>query len=173
MAFEVEIGDGSETANSYASVAEFQAYWDDRGFDYSPFAPDAKIEQALVKATDYIDQTNRFLFRGHPKTSEQALCFPRCYLYDFRGQLIEGVPTRVKYATIEYAKRVLEGTELYPDPETDATGQLILKKREEVGPIVEDTTYSESGVVTIKPFPAADSLLDEFIVRGSNRTIRG
>lgn len=172
MAFVVEDGSGLEDSNSYASVEDFKLYWDDRGYDYTEFAPDALIEEALVRATDYIETNYGLSFKGIQLTSAQALSWPRSYVYDRRGCLIEGIPVKLKQATFQYAKRALTA-DLQPDPEVDSTGQLVLEKEEEVGPLKERTKYSESGLVFItKPFPAADTLLQEFTNSSNGRTIR-
>lgn len=172
--FTPEDGSGLDDSNSYATVTEFKTYFDDRGFDYSSFAPDDIIEEALVRATDYIETTYGPVFKGIPLTSTQALSWPRGYVWDRLGTYIEGIPTKLKQATIQYAKRALT-SDLQPDPEIDSSGQMILEKEEEVGPIKERTKFSESGIVfSIKPYPSADALLQELVNSGnSGRTIRG
>jgi hypothetical protein len=84
------------------------------------------------------------------------------------------IPTAVKQAQMEYALRSLTGT-LMPDPITDTTGGFVTMKREKVGPIEEETRYSETrGRTTIPPYPGADRilLLSGLVVSAANRSIR-
>jgi hypothetical protein len=74
MAFTVENGTGLADANSYITIAEFRAYWTDRGVDYQSHT-DAQVQGYCILATQYID--GRYSFKGHPTTSTQALDFPR------------------------------------------------------------------------------------------------
>ena len=171
MAFTVEDETGLATANAYISVAEFEAYWDDRGFVHSSYNSAAK-QTAIIKATDYIENRYRTRFKGSREFNEtQNLSFPRVRLYDEDGNLVSGLPKRLKYATAEYAKRALIA-ELAPDPTVDDTGQRVVRKREKVGPIEEETQYVEAGAINIfKPYPAADLLLQEYIAP-AGRTMR-
>lgn len=171
--FILEDGTGLEDSNSYVDEDEFRAYFLDRGTDYTATV-DATIQAALIRATDYIDTNNREAFRGYPLVVTQALCFPRSCLYStfYPYPFIEGIPVRLKYATIEYAKRALTG-ELQPDPEINDSGQLVLSHSEAVGPIKESFTFSEAGILyTIRPYPSADNYLSEFLSQGGHRTIR-
>lgn len=171
MAFTVEDETGLEDANAYISLAEFKAYWDDRGYDYSSIT-DENIQIAIIKATDYIENRYRKRFRGTREFTAQALSFPRLRLYDEDGRLVEGLPTRLKNATAEYAKRAITA-ELAPDPTIDDRGQKVTRFREKVGPIEEETQYSEAGGIAIyRPYPAADALLQEYIMPAGGRTMR-
>lgn len=94
---------------------------------------------------------------------EQPLSFPRVGLYTRDGTAVVGVPLKVRQATAEYAERALSAT-LAPDPTVDATLVPVLAKREKVGPIEEETTYAIGGLpVLIKPYPAADRLLADYV----------
>jgi hypothetical protein len=167
MAFVVEDGTGTvPTANSYASVAEFKAYWDDRDFNYTGFS-DTLIQHALIKATQYIEWRFRHRFRGIRSVyspTPQPLSFPRLCLWVF-CVLVTGVPDGVKQATSEYAKRVLTtNPDLQPDPGGyDATGQLIGITIVKVGPIEKHTTYEAGTGPVVREYPYADGLLADFI----------
>jgi len=63
MAFTVEDGTGVKSANSYASLAFFKAYFDDRKEDATSI-DDPDIENLLVAATDYIDTRWGRRFKG-------------------------------------------------------------------------------------------------------------
>lgn len=163
MSFEVEDGTGENPdANSYVSVADFKAYWDSRGFDWTVYVPDAKLERALVQATDYIELINRNNFKGCRLLDEQPLSWPRAYAFWGTMELTE-VPAQLKKATFEYAKIALtSSTGLIPVPQsTDASGQVIQETYKKMGPIEKRTVY-ETGTA-LKPYPAADRLLSELL----------
>lgn len=73
--------------NSYATVAEATAYFDERLWsdDWYEFNIDQQA-QALITATKAVD---RLTFKGRKKSITQVLKFPRCY------ELIESPPTVV------------------------------------------------------------------------------
>lgn len=174
MAFVVEDGTGTNpAANSYVSLAEFSAYWDDRGFDYSIYSTPA-IQRALVQATDYIEQNNHGLWKGYILEEDQPLQWPREYVY-VNCVEADPVPRQLKYATFEYAKRVLtsETGELQPDPEDrDESGQLVEKKFEKIGPIETDTTYIVGSGASIRAYPAADRWLLPLLRWSGGGTVR-
>jgi hypothetical protein len=155
MAFTVEDGTGVEDANSYASFADWTAYWDDRGT--APSTVEADVEKALVRGADYM--SIRYRFRGRKLTEEQGLDWPRCGARDADGVYLEGVPEVVVRANIELAARALEG-DLAPDPTTDASGQTVVSSRVKVGPIERESTFNGGGSATwVKPYPAVDRML--------------
>lgn len=160
MSFVVEDGTSKTDANSYASVSFADAYFEDRGnAAWAAAASDDAKEQALVRATDYLE--TRFRFIGDKFDEEQALHFP----------VDEGeIPVNLKKATCEYALRALSAP-LAPDPTTDERGLQVTSKTEKVGPLEESTTYAAYSVSVFKPYPAADALLRGLVVN-NRRTIR-
>jgi len=170
VAFTVEDGTGVAGANAYISVAEAKAYWDDRGFAYGSYS-DPQIQVAIVKATDYIEQRYRLRFKGLRESSDQPLSFPRIYLYDANGTLVSGVGARLKAATAEYAQRALSST-LAPDPAIDDTNQVLARKRQKVGPIETDTTFTGGVAAAFRPYPTADALLEEYLSPSGGRVYR-
>jgi len=104
--------------------------------------------------------------------AEQHLVFPRSGLYTTDGAEVIGVPLKVRKATAEYAVRALAAT-LSPDPTWDARFQAVASYKTKVGPIEEETHYGAGGAISaMKPYPAADALLEEFIEAGGG-VIRG
>jgi hypothetical protein len=102
---------------------------------------------------------------------QQPLEFPRLALYDKAGNLVEGIPDRLREATFEYAYRANTAA-LAPDPTVDATGLQVTGNRTRVGPIETDLKYAENSTIRItKPYPAADRLLQEYVT-GGNTVIR-
>lgn len=159
MTFSVETGLGTDpTANSYASVAEFRAYWLDRGFDTAPFL-DAAVQVALVKATDYLEERFLHYWIGYqllPGT--QPLGWPRQCVY-LDCVLLPALPTQIKRAVNEYAKRALTA-ELMPDPtDTDATGMVLKNSTVKVGPIEKTVGYLGVNARITKAYPSADAWL--------------
>ena len=93
----------------------------------------------------------------------QPLSFPRVNLYGRDGQLITGIPERLKWATIEYGIRAV-AAELFQDPTVDDTGRSVIRNLERVGPIETEVEYAEGAGVQqlIKAYPAADKWLSEY-----------
>lgn len=173
MAFTVEDGTGVAGANAYIEVAFADAYFTDRGVT-AWTGDNATKQAAIIKATDYIETRWGDKFKGSPEHLDprQPLGFPRACLYDRAGQLVEGIPEKLKKATAEYALRALSG-ELMPDPTVDASGAMVIGNRQKVGPIETEVTYAASmGVKTLKPYPAADRLLSEYVHGAGARAVR-
>lgn len=157
----VEDGTGKVDANSYVSVEEASAYFTlrNRSIQWSSLSAEQQIAN-LVEATDYIESVYGSRFKGYPKTKEQALSFPRV------DSGLADMPRQLKAATFEYAYAAAQGP-LLPTPEVDETGQVLLKKVEEVGPVKEETTYQSGGastVLRVRPIPAGDTQM-KFLIR--------
>lgn len=92
---------GSESANSYVTLAEANTYLEAH-LDASIWAPidDERKKAALVAATREIDTKQ---FAGRRDLQEQSLAWPRTGLYDYDSYLLTGVPAKLKYATCELA----------------------------------------------------------------------
>jgi hypothetical protein len=165
MAFIAENGSGVPGANSYAEAADADDYFADRGVAAWLGSSTVK-EQALIRATDYVDKTNARAWRGLRSGTTQGLSWPRMGAVDDDGFDIVGLPPKLQEAVFEYALRALTA-DLLPDP-TD--GPDVIVKRSKVGPIEEETHYS-GGATQIKPYPAADELLRGLKRRGG-RAVR-
>lgn len=158
-------------ANSYLTVAEFKAYQDDRGGDYSAYS-DPQISVALIKATDYVD--TRFRYAGKKRLGrDQTTEWPRTSVWDRDRFYVNDVPLEIKEATAEYAFRALTTT-LAPDPDQSDTGARIQSKTETVGPLSESVTYVAGAGYTLPKYPAADQkLLKSGFVRTGGTLARG
>jgi len=172
MALTVETGSGLANAESYASVAEFKAYAALVGFDYTtPAYTDTQIEQALRKATTWIDAKYRDQYQGTWTVSTQALEWPRTgVLYRREAVNAYSVPAKLKNALCEAAWRELTVSGgLSPD----AFGDAI--KRDRVG---DTETEFRGGAVNARPWlPVIDDLLSG-LLKGTatayvGRAIRG
>lgn len=161
MAFVVETGAGSSNANSFASVAAADNYVAERGITgWSNLSTGAK-EQALIKATDYLEATYRDAWKGDRVTQTQALSWPRISAYVDRFLLDSNiVPQPVVKACIEMALRSSTGETLIEDQ-----GQRV--KREKVDVLeVEYQDYTDS----TKRYPAVNRMLLAYLKSGSDGT---
>lgn len=165
MAFVVEDGTGKIDANSYGAIAGADAYFAERGVT-AWTGNDTVKQQALVKATDYIDTRFSTRFKGYvlyPDTP-QALAFPRT--------AFDGLPAPLLKATYEYALRSLSGA-LAPDPTTDASGNTVKRFKKKVGPLEKEYEFATdtSSTNAFKPYPMADALIAK-LLNPANRVIR-
>ena len=114
-----------------------------------------------VSAVTNLSETSGFV--GGNDYGAQALEFPRSGLYDASGYKVDGIPTRLKQACAEYAVRSL-GSSLFRDPTVDDTGRVVI--RDKVGPL--ETEYADGTALTtlIKPYPAADTMLADYVKSG-------
>lgn len=105
MAFVVEDGTGLETATSYTSVAEADAYAVDTGVDDWDSFSDEEKQIALNNATNYIDNTYRTRWIGTRKTRDQSLSWVRYNAMDSDGWILpsDKIPPRLKNAVTEIA----------------------------------------------------------------------
>jgi hypothetical protein len=150
MSFTVEDGTGLPDSNAYVGTAFADSYFSDRGVA-AWTGDDTTKQQAIIRATDYIETVWSSRFRGQPLTTTQALAFPR--------DLFNGLPVQLQKATAEYALRALTAT-LLPDPTSDDSGLKVVSEVKKVGPIETDKTYAaDQNVKPIKAYPAADMLL--------------
>lgn len=166
MAFTVEDGTGVSGANAYITVAYADAYHGDRGNAAWTGADELK-QQAIIRATDYIETRWGETFLGTPEHTDplQPLSFPRLGIYNRAAQEVTGIPEALKRATAEYAMRALSAA-LMPDPSINATG-VVVGVREKVGPLETETMYS--GFLrnaTLRAYPAADRLLAPLLAGG-------
>jgi hypothetical protein len=181
MAFTVEDGTGLDDSNSYASVAEFDAYFTDRANSAALALSDATVQACLIKATDYIDQRFGARFIGTAVYEEQALAWPRdntgIDMFDFDEETEEGViPVKLKYACIEYALRANDAP-LAPDPTISESGVAMVTTMQKAGPVEQRfaTAAGSSNAASVnllRPYPGADMYLRDLLVLSGNRTIR-
>ncbi len=150
-------------ANAYIDDAFFIDYWTDRGNTDATTLPVADIEASIIEATQYIDE--RYVYKGLPLNSVedgQNTQFPRSWLYDARGDLVEGLPLLLKQAAAEYAWRASQDP-LAPDPAQSQTGQVTYERSRVEGAVEEETRYAEGIQPKIaQSYPVADRLLRQY-----------
>lgn len=187
MAFTVESGSGDAGSNAYISVADVDTHHADRGTtDWTNFTTPEK-EQAIVRASDYIDKRFGRRFVGLRNSKAQGLEWPRTDAFDQDGFLLSGVddiPRQLLKACAEYALRAAVCGILAPDPplpvpkqdptdmgnrpEQEETGQLT-RKREKVGPLEEDKWFETTSQVIGRNLAAGatgvkSSLVNDFLI---------
>ena len=124
MAFTVEDGSIVAGANDYCDVAFVTAYLTETGDETAWLAleTEALREQAIVKATRYIDQRFGRLFMSTIRSRSQSLQWPREDINDADGFLwiaSTEIPQELKRATAEYANIVsVDGTVLITNPDS-------------------------------------------------------
>lgn len=183
----VEDGTGFEDSNTYASIDDGNAYHGLYGNTEWTDADGGEKATALVNATQYLD--SQWKFRGETVNpadvdegfAGQALKWPRTQsdgdnLFDSRGNEInfDEVPKVVVDATLEYALSFLKTGRLRKDPEVlDASGSVVTKKREKLGPLEEETEYSETKTRR-QLYANGDQLLKDsgLVIQATNRSIR-
>ncbi len=152
MALETETGSASATAESYCSVSAADAHHAARGITNWATLSTAEKEQALRRATDYMQQVYGPLWAGLRATSTQALDWPRSGVQ--RPEIYMGfwAPTEIPPAVVrgcaELALRAAAG-ELLGDQGREVVEQTV-------GPI---TTKYAQGSAQSKRYAAVDALL--------------
>lgn len=173
MAFIVQDPDAPlSTANAYISIAEFKAYHDDRGNDYSS-SSDTEIEEAVVRATDYMD--SRWTFAGAREDVDQSTECPRSGVYDPRtGFEVDHYPPELEEAAAEYALIALAGS-LYAAPNIDTTGLKVKRSRKKVAVLDKETEYFQGGSSSNAwlGYPVADGKMKKTRLLTSTRRTLG
>lgn len=165
MPLVVEDGTGLVGADAYTSVADADAYFlASANATWAAATVPAK-EVAIVKATRYMEKRFGTKWKGLIASSEQALGWPRRYVYDERGtELVDQVPVQIARACAEYAVQALINP-LIPEtvyPIADGAPVpfgRINRKIEKVGPIYEETYYS-TGAAHVSRVGSGSSLVD-------------
>lgn len=161
--FVVEDGTTKTDATSYVDLdyasTYAESFFSEADYDTWTESADSVLERALNRATMYLDRTYEFL--GEKSTVAQALQFPRAYLYDFKGDLISGIPNGIKQAVCLVAIRMLNGINMSPDLERG--GKVIREKID-----VIDISYSEGASATTR-FMEIDNLLKSSGLISANR----
>ena len=128
-------------ATAYIDVVFFKAYHLARGNGYT--ATDTEIEQAIVRATDYMD--SRWTFAGSRLEVDQSTECPRSGVYDpTTSWLLDGYPPEIEEACAEYAMSALSGS-LYPASNLDTSGQNVKKYRRKADVIEREVEFFSRG----------------------------
>ncbi len=155
---------GASDADSYASLAEANAYFTARGIT-AWTGTDAAKENALRRALSYLENQYRDRWIGTRSTQAQSLAWPRrdgargwgYPLLDLDGFdiAVDAVPTQIKHAQIEAALLVLSGVTLEPQL---VRGGMVKSESKQVGPLGKSVTYMD-GAPSIDRYTVIDGLL--------------
>ena len=165
MALVTETGTGSNTSESFCSVADALAYFTARGNTVWLALTTAQQEVALRKSTDYMEAVYSQRWAGTRTTSTQALSWPRYNVF-VNGYVTSSsaVPKMVISACAELALRASAGELL-----SDSTQQ---KTRTKVDVIeVEYDKYSPASTqylaitAMLQPYFDLSSGLERKVVR--------
>ena len=137
MTLSVEIGAGSATSESYLSVADFKTYALSNYAVTDTVADDA-IEQALRRATRYVDGRYRHRFLGYRTFAfSQALEWPR------EGVVLNWLPEGATYAYwLGYsavAGQILANN-VIPQMLKDAVSEAAIRELADPGTLTPDRT---------------------------------
>ncbi len=171
--FVVETGAGLTNANSYVTVAEADQYLENsgrKGGTWGTLGSTSK-QAALVSAFFFMLARWNERWRGFPTNEDQAGDWPQRDQVKRSGHAYASneIAVAVKNAQIEYA--LIEATtpgSLFPNPEYDDTGRVLIESTDKVDVLVETRKYSDkSNPVTFKKFLMADNLLTHITISGS------
>lgn len=158
---------GGVSADSYATLAEYQAYVTAQGLAPLTGTDDAQ-EAELRRAAVVVDDTYSFI--GLQQYQYQARAWPRLvrHLVDDWPINPDTIPDAIKRAQMEMAYQIHGGA----DPFATYDG-AIKRKREKVDVIEEETEYT--GGKGRPMFTGVDRILRDYITSGAGqlRMVRG
>lgn len=127
---------GGASSDSFASLAEYQAYGALRGWTLS--GADATDEINLLKAMDALQR--RYSYVGYRVTSTQALAWPRVtsILVEGYAVLTTVIPQDIKDAQCEMAYLIQGGA----TPFATVSGGAVARSKVKAGPVESETEYS-------------------------------
>lgn len=158
MTLTVEDGSGVAGAESYASIAEIDAYWANRPHDplaitWAAADTDDK-EGAAREASDFLDAEFGPFYKGHRAGYVQGLLFPRTKAMDEAGFPLPGRPPELLSATCQLAARAISAR-LSEDLDT---AMPVKKTMLKVGSFAEEIEYAGTPAVG-KKFGSVANLL--------------
>jgi len=187
VSFIVEDGSGVAGSNAYDTVANIDTHHADRGTtDWTNFTTLEK-QQAIIRASDYIDKRFGRRFVGVRATKGQGNEWPRLSAFDQDGFLlsdVDAIPRQLTKAVAEYAVRAAVCGILAPDPPlpvpkqdpTDLanrpvqedTGQ-ITRRKDKVGPLEEERWFETTSQVIGRNLAAGatglkSGLVNDFLI---------
>ena len=142
MSLIVEDGSIVENANAYVSRADCIAYHAARGNSFNS-SPLDLLDNAIIRATTYIDNFYKGRWGGRKIQREQSLQFPREYLTDEDGYEIpeDEVPQEVVKATCEAALLEINNPNGLNPVSND--GKRVVAESVSAGAVSSSKTYSD------------------------------
>ena len=140
MALIIEDGSVIAGANSFVTVDEIRAAAAARGIVLSE--QDAPVEQAAIKAMDFIISLEPRMTGVRTDPANQDLPYPRTGVLLYSAEVLaNGIPKTLKQAQAQLALDVTQGVPLFPDDTAEAA-----IKRDKTGPL--ETEYFAPGVAS-------------------------
>lgn len=158
MALVHETGAGLSNAESFASVASADTRMSGFGNDTWATLTTSQKEEALRRATTYMQQAYRARWMGYRQTATQALSWPRNSVV-VDGYVViasDAIPPEVANACIDLAFKAAAG-----DLNEDLARGVV---REKVGPI--ETEFDRASPQAVR-YRAIDMTLQPFLRGGS------
>lgn len=158
MSLIVEDGTGTLASESYCSVAFADTYHTNRSNTAWDNLGDSDKEAVLRKATDYMVQVYRSLWKGYKVLSTQSLDFPRKLLY-ITGEILDNttaisstiVPIEVQKACAELALKAITD-DLLIDTEQQVVKETIGPISTEYQPYANKYKHYTSVEAMLKPY---------------------
>ena len=158
MTLIVETGTGASNSEAYCSVDTATNYHAIRGNSTWALLTTAQMEEALRRATDYIEQRYAMSWQGWRVSSSQALAWPRSgVVYDGVSVSNSIIPQSLINATAELALRAAAG-----ELEEDLTRGVL---REKVGAL--EVEYDAKSPER-KRYIAVENMLKPLFLNQSN-----
>lgn len=163
MSLIVEDGTGLSTAESYISVADASTRHSNLGNTTWADLTTAQMEEALRRATIYMEQAYRSRWAGYVQHLTQALSWPRnsVVVDGWRWIATDIVPAEVANACADLALKAAAG-----DLNADLTRAV---KRKKVGPL--ETEYSDYSPQSVR-YPAINMMLAPYLAGTGARLVR-
>lgn len=117
---------GASNAQSYATFAEFQTYWNSRLYNTVPLATDQQtVEVALQWAAQLLDAL--FNWTGMATLTTQNMAWPRVGMLTTNNYPLDSmtVPQRLKDAQSEFAGLLLSTDRSADNPDLKAVGEQV------------------------------------------------
>ena len=114
--------------NSYVSVTDADEYHSLRGNSGWTELSNTEKEQALVKATSWLNSALANKWKGRSADYEQSLPWPREGVYDEDDYYVDGniIPQAIKDATSEVAKKIaVDGEDLFSGEERGVASESV------------------------------------------------
>lgn len=158
MTLIVETGTGASNSEAYCSVDTATNYHAIRGNSTWALLTQAQMEEALRRATDFIEQRYAMSWQGWRVSSSQALAWPRSgVVYDGVSVSSSIIPQSLINATAELALRAAAG-----ELEEDLTRGVL---REKVGAL--EVEYDAKSPER-KRYVAVENMLKPLFLNQSN-----
>lgn len=154
----VEDGTGLSNADSYISVTDANTYISAFKGANAVWDAAATLDKTIA-ARQAAQWLKKFQWKGRREFSAQSLDWPRMYVYDDTGVMVDGVPIGVIYAAAEVMFLIITGVTISVD--VDKSKQVKRKKID-----VLEWEW-EAGASNQPSFPEINRLVSHLIQSGS------